>query len=201
VSKIFDLIDLATSNIFYIAVRARTRIRAQARPGDASLGLTAQFRAEGRTSMRKHARGFLLVLSVFAASVFSTAPAVADEYPLVAGDFWDVSGIHIKDGGGLAYATFLAGEWRRNQEFGKSKGWIKGYMILANNYPRKGEPDIYLITITERIATGAEGEKRSDEYLEWRKTTIAQMEKESGNRAEFRELGSNSLLQELKFRN
>ena len=73
-------------------------------------------------------------------------------------------------------------------------------MILANNYPRKGEPDLYLITITDRIATGAEGEKRSDEYLAWSKTTIAQMQKESGNRAEFRELGSNSLLQELTFR-
>jgi hypothetical protein len=37
--------------------------------------------------------------------------------------------------------------------------------------------------------------------MEWRKKTIAQMEKESGNRAEFREVGSSSLLQELTFRN
>jgi hypothetical protein len=151
--------------------------------------------------MKRWAKGILLALTVFAASVFSTAPAVADDWPLVAGDFWEVSGIHIKDGGGFAYATFLADQWRKNQEFAKSKGWIKNYMILSNAYPRKGEPDLYLITITDRLATGAEGEKRSDEYLAWSKTTIAQMQKESGNRAEFRELGSNSLLQELKFRN
>jgi hypothetical protein len=151
--------------------------------------------------MERNARRFLLLLTVFAASVFSTSTAVADDFPLVAGDYWDVTGIHIKDGGGLAYATFLAGEWRTDQEFAKSKGWIKSYLILANNYPRKDEPDVYLITITDRIATGPEGEKRSDEYLAWSKTSIAQMQKESGNRAEFREVGSNSLLQELKFRN
>ncbi len=143
----------------------------------------------------------VLMLAIGTASFATTAPAAADDFPLVAGDYWDVTGIHIKDGGGLAYATFLAGEWRKDQEFAKSKGWIKNYMILANTYPRKDEPDVYLITITDRLATGAEGEKRSDEYLEWSKTSIAQMQKESGNRAEFREVGSNSLLQELKFRN
>jgi hypothetical protein len=145
-------------------------------------------------------RRIVLGLMICSAAVTASVPASADEWPLVAGDFWDVSGIHIKDGGGLAYATFLASEWRANQEFAKSKGWIKSYLVLANNYPRKGEPDLYLITITDRLVTGPEGEKRQNEYMEWRKKTIAEMQKESGNRAEFRELGSNSLLQEMKFR-
>jgi hypothetical protein len=151
--------------------------------------------------MKTLTQKLVLMLAIGTASFATSAPAVADDWPMVAGDFWEVSGIHIKDGGGFAYATFLADQWRKNQEFAKSKGWIKGYLVLSNNYPRKGEPDLYLITITDRLATGAEGEKRSDEYLAWSKTTIAQMQKESGNRAEFRELGSNSLLQELKFRN
>jgi hypothetical protein len=143
---------------------------------------------------------FVLGLMICTAAVTASAPAAADEWPLVAGDFWEVSAIHIKDGGGLAYATFLASEWRADQEFAKSKGWIKSYLILANSYPRKGEPDVYLITITDRVVTGPEGEKRQNDYMEWRKKSVAQMQKESGNRAEFRELGSNSLLQELKFR-
>jgi hypothetical protein len=143
---------------------------------------------------------FVLGLMICTAAVTASAPAAADEWPLVAGDFWEVSAIHIKDGGGLAYATFLASEWRADQEFAKSKGWIKSYLILANSYPRKGEPDVYLITITDRVVNGPEGEKRQNDYMEWRKKSVAQMQKESGNRAEFRELGSNSLLQELKFR-
>lgn len=141
-----------------------------------------------------------LVFAFCASSVMMATGAVADEWPLVQGNYWEVSGIEIKDGGGLKYATFLANEWRENQEFAKSKGWIKGYMVLANTYPRKGEPDLYLITVTDRVVSGAESEKRQDEYMAWRKKTISQMQSESGNRAEFREVTSNSLLQELTFR-
>jgi hypothetical protein len=150
--------------------------------------------------MKNFTRIAILAWSLGGASVLTTTAAVADQWPLVGGDYWEVTGIHVKDGGSLGYATFLAGEWRANQEFAKSKGWIKGYTILANNYPRKGEPDLYLVTITDRLVTGAEGEKRTDEYMEWRKKTISQMQKESGDRLEVREVGSNSLLQELKFR-
>lgn len=141
-----------------------------------------------------------MVFALCASSVMMATGAVADEWPLVQGNYWDVSGIEIKDGGGLKYATFLANEWRENQEFAKSKGWIKGYMVLANAYPRKGEPDLYLVTVTDSVVSGAESEKRQAEYMEWRKKTIVQMETESGNRAEFREVTSNSLLQELTFR-
>ncbi len=99
-----------------------------------------------------------------------------------------------------AYANFLAGEWRDNQEFAKSKGWIKGYMVLSNNYPRKGEADLYLITISDHVTTGSEDEKRQAEYMEWKKKSLDQMQKESGNRAEIREILGSELLQELKFR-
>jgi len=142
----------------------------------------------------------ILVLALGASSMLMTARAMADEWPLVPGSYWDVTGVKIKDGGGLAYANFLAGEWRENQEFAKSKGWIKSYMIFGNSYARPGEPDLYLVSVTEDVPSAATSEKRSDEYMAWRKKTLAQMQKESGNRAEFREVISNSLLQELTFR-
>jgi hypothetical protein len=37
--------------------------------------------------------------------------------------------------------------------------------------------------------------------MAWRKQTLAEMAKESGNRAQFREILGRSLLQELNFRN
>jgi hypothetical protein len=144
-------------------------------------------------------KGFLVLVFCSACAALATS-ALASEWPLISGDFWEVTGIHLKDGGALAYANFLATEWKADQEFAKSKGWIKGYMVLGNTYPRKGEPDLYLIVISERLATGPEGEKRNDEYVAWKKKTTAQMLKESGNRLEIREIGSNWLLQELKFR-
>ena len=142
----------------------------------------------------------LLVLMFCSASTALPTHAWASEWPMIPGDFWEVTGIHLKDGGALAYANFLATEWKANQEFAKSKGWIKSYMVFGNNHPRKGEPDLYLVVIFERLPTGPEGEKRDDEFTAWKKKTQAQMQKESGNRLEIREVGSNSLLQELKFR-
>ena len=142
----------------------------------------------------------ILVLTVCASVVITMSRANADEYPLVYGDFWEITGIKIKDGGALAYANFIAGEWRKDQEFAKSKGWIKSYMVFANKHARKDEPDIYLLTVSDRLPSGPE-EEWFEEYMAWSKATVAQLEKESGDRVEFREVGSSLLLQELKFRN
>jgi len=142
----------------------------------------------------------MLVALVFVAAMVPSTQALAEEWPLVQGDHWEVTGIHLKDGGALSYANFLADQWRKDQEFAKSKGWIKSYTVLVNAYPRKGEPDLYLIAVTEGVPSGPEGEKRNAEYMAWSKTSIADQQKASGNRAEFREVGSSSLLQEMKFR-
>jgi hypothetical protein len=140
------------------------------------------------------------LLFIAAAFFAFSATASADEWPLGAGYFWEVSGIDTKDGGEMKYAEWLATEWRANVEFAKSKGWLKDAKIVYNMYPRQGEADIYLIWIRDSIPTGAEGEKRSQEFQEWKKKTIASMVGESGNRAEYREVLSSSLLQEATFR-
>jgi hypothetical protein len=142
----------------------------------------------------------LMLLSCFALSAGMQVPAWAGEWPFAGGDFYEITGVKLKDGGELAYANFLATEWKADQEFAKSKGWIKSYTVLSNNYPRKGEPDLYLIIVSERLPSGPEGDKRQDEYVAWKKKSQTQMAKESGNRLEIREIQSNELLQELKFR-
>ena len=149
--------------------------------------------------MRTVAKGLLVLMFCLASAAIPTR-TLASEFPMAPGDFWEVTGVHLKDGGALAYANFLATEWKADQEFAKSKGWIKGYMVLSNAYSRKGEPDLYLIVISERLPSGPEGDKRDDEYTAWKKKTQAQMLKESANRLEIREIESNMLLQELKFR-
>jgi hypothetical protein len=152
--------------------------------------------------MKKSVVKGLLVSSMLCAAFALTPLRVsANDYPLVGGDFYEITGVHLKGGGAVAYANFLATEWKADQEFAKSKNWIKSYMVLGNAYPRKGEPDLYLVVVSERLPTGAEQDKRDDEYMAWRKKTQAQMAKESGNRLEIREIETNSLMQELKFRN
>ena len=141
-----------------------------------------------------------VVAALAASSVMFSADALAEEWPLVAGDYWEVTGIDIKDGGGWKYANWLATEWRKNLDFAKSKGWIKDYMIFANTYGRHGEADLYLVRVVENVPSGAVGEQRQIEYLEWQSKSIEAMQKESGNRAEYREVMSTSLLQHMKFR-
>ena len=150
--------------------------------------------------MKKAITKVMAILALGALSVMTTSSAVAEEWPLVQGDYWEVTGIDIKDGGGWKYANWLATEWRKNLEFSKSKGWIKDYMIMANVHNRSDEADLYLITVVEDVPSGAEGEKRTKEYLDWQTKSIEKMAGESGNRAEYRTVMSTSLLQVLSFR-
>ena len=101
-------------------------------------------------------RKTLSVLALGAAAAMTSAVASAqDQWPLVFGDYWEVTGIDLKDGGALNYAQWLASEWKDNLEFSKSQGWIKGYKLFSNVHPRAGEPDIYLVTISESIVSAA----------------------------------------------
>ncbi len=140
------------------------------------------------------------VVSLAIGASVSLRAMAQDKFPLVAGDYWEVTGIELKDGGALKYAEFVAGEWKANLEFSKSKGWIKDYRIFGNVHAREGEPDLYLVTIRDSLVSGAEDDKRGDEFRAWKKKTIAQMVTESGNRAEYRTVLSDALLQELKVR-
>jgi len=151
--------------------------------------------------MRKATRKIIAFTAAGILSMMMSTAAVADEWPLVQGDYWEVTAIDIKDGGSWKYSNWLATEWRKNVEFSKSKGWIKDYMILANVHARKGEADLYIIRVMEEVPSGPESEKWQKEYMEWQTKSNEELVGESGNRAEYREVTSDSLLQVLSFRN
>ena len=142
----------------------------------------------------------LMAVLVFGASTMMSGSALAEEWPLVPGDYWEVTGIDIHDGGGYKYAKWLATEWRKLLEFSKSKGWIKDYMILSNVHARSDEADLYLVTVFESMPNSEESQRRSKEYLDWQTKSIEKMQEESGNRAEYRTVMSDSLLRVLNFR-
>lgn len=141
----------------------------------------------------------LLVVVLLGAFAMSAAQA-QEEPPFIPGDYWEVTGIKLADGGGLKYARWLAGEWRKNLDFAKSQGWIKDYMVISNEHPRADEPDLYLVRVFENMATVEEGEQRRKTYMDWVKKSMEQMAAESGNRAEYRTIMSTSLLRHMKFR-
>ena len=139
----------------------------------------------------------LMLGALGAATILSTSAAPAQELPLKSGEFWDVGAITIDDGHFGDYADFLASQYRKNMEWQKSKGWIKGYHILANVNKRAGEPDLYLVTIFDHVTTPAEDIQREKEANAFLQQNTRQGMAASGQRATYRHLGSDMLLQEM----
>lgn len=116
------------------------------------------------------------------------------------GEYWEVSAISIVDGQWYNYATHLSNKWRDSMEFAKSKGWINDYKVIVNEYPRKDEPDMYLITIFDEMADRIQEEERYQAWKKWSKDTLAERAKGFGDRVVMRHLTGDTLLRELTFR-
>ncbi|AKM11609.1 hypothetical protein AB433_06740 [Croceicoccus naphthovorans] len=145
-----------------------------------------------------------MLAPVALAAATLTVPQVAlaqdSEWPMTSGEYVDVAGISIDDGHGLDYAKFLAATWRKGQEFAKSQGWITGYEVMYNVHPRKGEPDVYLLTRFVKWATPEEEEARGKVYRAHMAMTESQMQAASAGRAEYRHVQGSMLLQVGKFK-
>lgn len=138
----------------------------------------------------------LALAALGAATIAFTVPAVSQELPVRSGDYWDVASISVDDGHFPDYVDFLAGEFRKRNEFSKSKGWIKDYKILANVNPRDGEPDLYLVTVFDHMTTPAEDIQREKEMNTFMAQTTRQGAAGSAHRATYRKLRGDMLLQE-----
>jgi hypothetical protein len=143
-----------------------------------------------------------LALPLAAALLAATlpAPAAADDFPLKYGLYVQVDGITLDDGHNLDYATFLANQWKDEQEFARAQGWIVSYEVLYNLNKRAGEPDIYLVTRYASLPDAAESERRDKVYMEHMKTSNAKLDAGSAERAKFRHHAGSMLLAEAKFR-
>ena len=142
----------------------------------------------------------ILLAALGAATMAYAVPAAAQDIPFVSGNFWSVTEVTIDDGQFATYADYLADTYRRNMEFQKSKGWIADWYILANNNKRAGEPDLYLVTVFDHVTTPAEDLVREREINAFMAQTTRQSDAGSGDRAKYRHIGGNLLLQEQVFR-
>ena len=139
----------------------------------------------------------MMLAALGAATMLTSVPAAAQDLPLVAGDYWDVTSIKIDDGHFADYANFLVSDPRKQNEYAKSKGWIKAYYVLSNNNPRKDEPDLYLVTVSDRMATPAEQISRGKELNAYMQSDDRKDLAASGQRATYRHITGDILLQEL----
>ena len=142
----------------------------------------------------------MMLTALSAATMLCATPAAAQEVPLIPGDFWEVAEIDVNDGQFSNYADYLAGRWRQNQEFAKSKGWIKDYMIFSVQNARAGEPDVYLVTVVDRIPTAAESMAREKEFDSFLQTNARKEDSAFAARGPMRKVGGSMLMQRMLFR-
>ena len=148
--------------------------------------------------MKRTFKLFIVVVAYFiAVSSFNT---MADERVFKGGDYWEVTAIEVKDGHWLDYGNHLANEWRSSMEFAKSKGWINGYKVIGNLYPREGEATLYLLTMFTNWPSETENDERYAAWIEWSKKSLDKMEEQSGDRVAIRRIMSDQLIPELIFR-
>ena len=142
----------------------------------------------------KHLR--LAAMAALSLSLLAPSPLLAqsDNVPVKAGDYVEISMIKVDDGHGLEYVQYLAGNWRKSQDYAKQQGWISGYEIWTNEYPRDGEADVYLVTFVPQLPDAAEAERRDEQYRAYMQQTVSQMQAASAGRAEYRHLAGSMLL-------
>jgi hypothetical protein len=142
----------------------------------------------------------LILGALGAVTAFVAVPVAAQDIPLVTGNFWNVTEVRIDDGHFSTYADYLAGQYRKQEDFAKSKGWIKDYYILSNNNKRDGEPDLYLVEVFDHVTTPAEDLAREKDMNAHLAQTTRQGEAGSGDRAKYRHIGGTMMLQQMLYR-
>ena len=132
-----------------------------------------------------------------AVAIALATPAIAQESSYTPGNYVSVGMIDVLPGQTENYMDYLAGQYRKELEYRKSKGWITGYRILANVNARDGEPDLYLMTEFKEMATRAEELARAKEMDAFMQSDARRLAAASGARVTMRTQKGSMLLQEM----
>ena len=98
----------------------------------------------------------ILAAAVITATMATAGPAMTQERSYKPGSVWTASRVKVLPGQFDNYMDFLAGQWKRVQEFGKKEGVVLSYHVLSVNNARKDEPDLILLIETKDYMTTAQ---------------------------------------------
>ena len=135
-----------------------------------------------------------------ALSLGLSAPVAAQESSYTPGGYTDVSAIDVLDGEFENYMDYLAGPWKAQNEFAKSKGYITNYEVLANPYARAGEPDLFLVVTYPKIYDTAEELRQQKEFEAFMKSDARGLAKQFAARSTMRKPMGQQQLRQLKLK-
>jgi hypothetical protein len=78
------------------------------------------------------------------------------------GSVWDVAFIKMKPGMETAYLTYVASEWKKEQEALKSAGVVLSYKVLATEAHSPGDFNLMLMTEYKDLASMEASEQKAE---------------------------------------
>ncbi len=142
----------------------------------------------------KFSRQLALILATFAIFIF---PASAQELSYTPGTVWNFSNIQVEPGQLQRYLDYLAGDWKKLNEFGKKEGYVVSYHVFSVNHARNGEPDLILAVEYKDYYSNAVQLAQQKKLEAFLASDIRKMEAQSGERKVMRKLVGDMELQEL----
>lgn len=134
---------------------------------------------------------------MIAATMLQPSAATAQESNYKPGSVWVSSRIHVLPGQFENYMDYLAGSWKRINEFGKKEGVVLSYHILQVNNPRKDEPTLILLIENRDYLPTAQQETLRKKLNAFLSMDDRKMDAASGARGPMRELWGSTEMQEL----
>lgn len=101
-------------------------------------------------------------IALFAVLVLSVVVFAQVNRPYHSGSVWQISFIQIKPGMDTAYLTYLAGDWKREQEALKKDGQILSYKVITTEGHSSTDWNIMLMTEYKDLATMEANEQKAD---------------------------------------
>lgn len=130
----------------------------------------------------------------------NTVSAQDHERSWETGNIVQVTNVHIKDGMFNAYINDLNKVWRKFLEEQMKDGSVVDYGVYSNPNSRRGEPDLILTVTYANWAAFDRGVEYFEEIGSKVLGSPEEMREANIDRGELRELGSTTVLQEIKFK-
>jgi hypothetical protein len=142
-------------------------------------------------------RKSLFAMLLFAGLTFSPLHAKEGSN---ASNYWRVVMLRLEDGQTEHYMDYLKSEWKAEQEWAKSKGYILDYHVFANSFRRAGEPDLFIAFEFRNWPDDGEARQRQEALLAMLKQDRYQYDAGNAERARMRSYLGMILLKEIPVR-
>jgi len=117
--------------------------------------------------------------------------------PYRSGSVWNIGFIRMKPGMDTAYLSYVAGDWKREQEALKKDGQIVSYKVLQTESHNATDWNLMLMTEYKDMATMEANEAKADQLLQ---TVIGNDDKQRQGykeRLEIREVMADRMAREI----